>query len=254
MGAGRVSRAFVPDTVSERLVLGVQPVREALRVHGQRASRLLLQRGAEARLAPLVHLAERQAVAVRWVARQQLDQLSQGTLHQGAAVMAPALRVMEFQELAPKQDLLLCLDGIVDPQNFGAVVRSAVALCDATIVWGENSAAPLSPTTFRASAGAIEHASLCRVPSLKGAVTEGKARGFSALCLDAHGEQLLSQQDLTLPTMIILGSEGAGVSRGVRRAADSRVRLVDMHAIDSLNASVAAALALYQVHCQRHPN
>ena len=107
--------------------------------------------------------------SVRRVPRSVLDQRAHGVAHQGVAALAPELALVELETLARDPALAaIALDGIEDPQNFGAVVRSAVALGGAAVVFGEHSAAPLTPATFRASAGAVEHARLCRVRSLTG--------------------------------------------------------------------------------------
>lgn len=232
-----------------RLVLGVQPVREVLRVHGTQVRELLLQQGSKRTLG-VQRAAEQLGVSIQWVTRSQLDKVAQGVMHQGAAVFAPELQLTALPQVLKQHSLVLALDGIVDPQNFGAVVRSAVGIAQAAVVWGENASAPLTPATFRASAGAIEHACLCRVPSLKQAILDAQLSGFDVLVLDAHAEHTLRQKSLKQPTLIVLGSEGAGVSRGVKKLATA-VRLIDMHAVDSLNASVAAALALYEAQSQR---
>jgi 23S rRNA (guanosine2251-2'-O)-methyltransferase len=143
------------------------------------------------------------------------------------------------------------LDGISDPQNFGAVVRSAVGIAGAVVIWGEHASAPLSLATFRASAGAVEHARLCRVPSLTAAVTEAIAAGVEVVGLDAQADRALREVDLSKPCLLVLGSEGEGMSRSVRRALSTTARLAQSGRIGSLNASVAAAIALYEASNQR---
>jgi 23S rRNA (guanosine2251-2'-O)-methyltransferase len=181
-----------------------------------------------------------------------LDRLSGGAMHQGAICSAPPLKIHRLADaLEHSRRLVLTLDGIQDPQNFGAVVRSAVGLGKVPVVFGENSSAPLTPATFRASAGAVEHALLCRVPSLAQALLDGELAGFQVLGLDAHGDRDLRDCDLTLSTMLVLGGEGRGLSRGLKRHCSALVRLVSPDVIDSLNASVASAIALYEVLTQR---
>src|SRR6185503_3678244 len=145
----------------------------------------------------------------------------------------------------------VALDGVMDPQNFGAVIRSAVALGASAILWPEHSSAPLSPATFRASAGAIEHAVLCRVPSLPEALEALAGRGVAPIALDAHGPVELGALDLTGPTAIVIGAEDKGARRAVRRACRFVARLPMTGPIASLNASVAGAIALYEVARQR---
>lgn len=239
-----------------RLLLGTQSVREALRVHGARVTRVLFQSPGTPAVRGLARLAEASGVGdVRWVPKAELDALARGSLHQGAAAWAPPLLKTELASLLLEPQLLaLGLDGIQDPQNFGAVVRSAVALAAAPLIWPLNSSAPLTPTTFRASAGAIEHAKLCQVNSLRAALQDAAAADVQVIGLAADAERDLRDIDLTRPSVIVVGSEGEGLSRGVRQNCTVLGRLGKLAHVDSLNASVAAALALYEAIGQRARN
>ncbi len=150
-----------------RAILGIQPVREAIRVHGAEIERIFVQQAGGPTLEGLIRFAEGRGVTVELVSRGDLDRRAAGGRHQGAIALAPELRLvpLEALEIGPTT-LLVALDGVMDPQNFGAVIRSAVALGASAILWPEHSSAPLSAATFRASAGAIEHAALCRVAAL----------------------------------------------------------------------------------------
>jgi 23S rRNA (guanosine2251-2'-O)-methyltransferase len=235
-----------------RLILGVQPVREALRAHAANVLWIALQSDTP-RLDGLRSLAESLGVEVRNASRFELDRLSRGEYHQGVAAEAPPLRLVKLDKLLAGQahPVILALDGIQDPQNFGATVRSAVGLNRSAILWGENSSAPLTATTFRASAGAIEHATLCRTPSLTAALQAAVAAGYQVLGLDGHAEKSLGNFTLSQPTVIVVGNEGKGIGKGVRRQCTDFARVASPDTVDSLNASVAAALALYEVCRQR---
>ncbi len=233
-----------------RLVVGVQPVREALKVHRQRVHHVYLLRDA-ARLAGLSRLAKDSGVPSTEVSRQELDRLCKGAQHQGAAAFVPELTLQPWQTLLQHQALCIALDGIVDPQNFGAVVRSAVGVAAAPIVWAESASAPLSLATFRASAGAIEHALLCRVSSLPTALSEATMAGFSVVGLDGHAERALHELDLSGKCVLVVGSEGKGLAKATRRQCTHFARLVMPRTVESLNASVAAAIALYEAQRQR---
>jgi 23S rRNA (guanosine2251-2'-O)-methyltransferase len=186
------------------------------------------------------------------VSRDELDRLAHGVAHQGAAARAPDLALVDFELLTGDPGLLvLALDSLQDPQNFGAVVRSAVALGGATILWGEHASAPLTPATFRASAGAIEHARLCRVPSLHVALGTLADSGVQVVGLDPTAPKRLAELDLTGPTVLVLGGEGEGLGRSVRRSTTTLAALGGLASIDSLNASVAAGIALYEALSQR---
>ncbi|MFO0569329.1 MAG: RNA methyltransferase [Polyangiaceae bacterium] len=236
-----------------RLVTGLQPVREAIRVHGSRLTRLVVEDRDVPRLEAVARFARDQGVTdVRRLPRRDLDRLAEGAQHQGVLALAPELELHDLDELLDDPELVaLALDGIEDPQNFGAVIRSAVGIAGAAVIWGEHSSAPLTPATFRASAGAIEHARLCRVRSLATALEQAKATGMLVIGLEAQAEQELRDLDLSGRVLLVIGSEGEGMARAVRRACDVRVSLLSMQRLDSLNASVAAGIALYEVTRQR---
>jgi 23S rRNA (guanosine2251-2'-O)-methyltransferase len=240
-----------------RLVVGIQPVREAVRAHGDAVERLCIDKRDTPRLEALARFALDRGIVVERMIRGRLEEVCSnakhpGIKHQGAVAFAPALRIADLDALDITPDtLLLLLDKITDPQNFGAVLRSAVALGASGVVWGENHAAPLTPATFRASAGAVEHATLFRVRSLRGALTLLAERGVTTVALDAAADITLGSIDLRGPLGLVIGSEDEGVSRGVRRLCSARGRLPMSGRIDSLNASVAAALAVYEAIRQR---
>lgn len=241
-----------------RLVYGLQPVREAIRAHGARVSWVLVQRDGGPKLDALARLAEGQGIPTERAPRSELDRRSAGGRHQGALASAPELELVDIdaipihEEGAPHAGTItVVLDGVMDPQNFGAVIRSAVALGARAIVWPEHSSAPLTPATFRASAGAIEHATLCRVRSLPDALQALTERGVVAIALDAQGTVELGELPLTGPVAIVIGAEDKGTRRSVRRACQHVARLPMAGPIASLNASVAGAIALYEVLRQR---
>ncbi len=237
--------------MTERLVCGLQPVREAIAAHGVRL-RVLVEGKDSPQLEALARFAKDRGAKVERVRRSELDVMARGVRHQGAVAVAPPLRVRSLAELELSGSaLVVVLDSIEDPQNFGAVVRSAVALGASAIMWPEHGAAPLSPAMFRASAGAIEHAQLCRVPALPAALDALRARGLRVVGLDAGAKGRLDTEPLTVPTALVFGAEGAGLHRSVRKACDAVVSLPMAGPIDSLNVSAAAAIALYEARRQR---
>ncbi len=235
-----------------RLICGLQPVREAIRAHGARLLRVLVEQGPSPTLEALVRFSTDQGIPVVRVARGELDRIAGGARHQGAAAYAPELAIVSLADLSLGPDaLVLALDEIEDPQNFGAIVRSAVALQASCIVWPEHHSAPLSAAMFRASAGAVEHAQLARVPALPSALAELAGRGLTIVGLDAEVDRALAEVDLTGPVALVIGSEGRGLRRPVKKACTRLARLPTSRVLRSLNASVAAGIALYEVGRQR---
>ena len=235
-----------------RLVYGLQPVREAVRVHGDALERVVIEQGTNPKIQAVGRFAEGRGIRLETAPRAELDRRTGGGRHQGVLAVAPDLRIHAVADLPlGPTSIVVALDGIMDPQNFGAIVRSAVALGATGIVWPEHSSAPLSPATFRASAGAIEHAALCRVSSLPEALRTLADSGVTVIALDAQGPTTLGAIDLRGPVAIVIGAEDKGARKGVLRACQHVARLPMAGPIGSLNASVAGALALYEVLRQR---
>jgi 23S rRNA (guanosine2251-2'-O)-methyltransferase len=234
------------------MILGVQPVREAIRAHGSKLDRLLVEQGGGPKIDSLARYAADQGVAVDVLSRGEMDRKAAGGRHQGVIAVAPDLRLFRVEDIKVEpSSIVVALDGIMDPQNFGAVIRSAVALGARTVMWPEHSSAPLSPATFRASAGAVEHAMLCRVPSLPDALMRLAEQGVTTIALDATGPVELSAVALDGPVAIVIGSEDKGARRAVRRSCHHVARLPMLGPVASLNASVAGAIALYEIVRQR---
>ncbi|MBI4703102.1 MAG: RNA methyltransferase [Deltaproteobacteria bacterium] len=237
--------------MSERLVLGIQPVRELCRTPAAGSARVLLDRAGGPALGALARFAAGCGARVERIPRAELDRLASGVAHQGVAAWAPPLRVGSAQDVEPGRDApLVVLDGITDPQNFGATIRSAVALGSGSVLWAEHASAPLSPATFRASAGAVEHARLLRARSLRAALSALGERGWLTVALQSDAPGELASVDLRGPVAIVVGAEHRGISRAVRRACRLEARLAMRGRLGSLNASVAAALALYEIRRQ----
>ncbi len=237
------------------MLCGMQPVREAIRTHGAQLERVVVEAtaaGASPQLDALARFAQDHGAQVERLARSELDRVARGVRHQGAIAFAPELALTPLDNLVlDEAALVVALDEVQDPQNFGAVVRSAVAMGATAIVWPEHRSAPLSAATFRASAGAIEHATLCRVPSLPPALDALRLRGLAVVGLDVEGDAFLDAVDLTRPVVLVVGAEDKGLRKTVKRVCDVRGRLPMPGPIGSLNASVAVAIALYEVVRQR---
>jgi 23S rRNA (guanosine2251-2'-O)-methyltransferase len=235
-----------------RYISGLQPVREAIRTRKTELEKVMILEDASPQLEALARYAKDQGVRVTSATREHLDQLAKGARHQGTIAVAPDLRLVALEDLTlGPEALVVALDELQDPQNFGAVLRSAVALGATAVVWPEHASAPLSAATFRASAGAVEHAVLCRVQGLPAALGALKAAGLTILGLDMNGDTPIDRVDLTGPVALVVGAEGKGLRRGVKAACSRLVKLPMRGPIASLNASVAAAVALYETARQR---
>jgi len=237
-----------------RMICGLQPVREAIRAQGDRLARVLVESDPRdsPQLEALARFARDHGAPVERLARAELDRMARGVRHQGTIAFAPQLAIVRLDDLAVDAGaLIVLLDEVQDPQNFGAVVRSSVAMGATAVVWPEHRSAPLSPAAFRASAGAVEHATLCRVPSLPPALEALRAREVVVIGLDMAGDAVIDRIDLTGPIALVVGAEGKGIRKTVKNACDALARLPMGGSIASLNASVAVAIALYEAVRQR---
>jgi len=185
------------------------------------------------------------------VSPERLEAMAAG-VHQGVAAELKPRRVWTLKELlATNPTLLVALDGIMDPQNLGAILRSAeVAGANGAII-PEHRSAPLSPAAVKASSGASELLAIATVSGIPSAIAEVKRAGIWCAAHDERGEMAPWDFDLTQPVCIVVGSEGEGVHRLVRERCDVRLRLPVAGHVASFNASAAAAALLYEVQRQR---
>ena len=239
-----------------RVVYGVNPVRELLRAGGQGVAEVWLAEGGRS-AEELERLARGAGAKVRGAPRAKLDQLAGSDRHQGAVAVVAEYRYHDLQELLSvararsEAPLLVVLDQIEDPQNLGAVIRSAHALGAHGVVIPRDRAAGVTPAAAKASAGAVEHCLVSRVTNVAQTLEELKGEGVWSFATDASGEAELDQVDLTGPVALVIGSEGHGVRPLVRKTADQVVRIPMAGKVGSLNASAAAAICLYEVMRQR---
>jgi 23S rRNA (guanosine2251-2'-O)-methyltransferase len=202
--------------------------------------------GHDPRLDELAKLAR-----VEVVPPQRIEAMAPG-LNQGVAAELKPRREWTLKDLlATNPSLLVALDSILDPQNLGAILRSAeVAGADGAII-PEHRSAPLSPAAVKASSGASELLPIAKVSGMPSAIVEVKRAGIWCVALDTRGEAMAWEFDFTQPVCVVVGSEGPGVSRLVKERCDARVRLPVAGHVASFNASAAAAALLYEVARQR---
>jgi 23S rRNA (guanosine2251-2'-O)-methyltransferase len=237
------------------ILYGRNPVLEALRA-GRPARKLVVAAGvaAEDRLDEIVRLARERGITVEESPRRRLDDIAHTEHHQGVAGYfhgrAPlALEDMLATSRAPQ--LIVVLDGIQDPQNLGAIARTADAVGADGIVLPRHRAAGVTAAAAKASAGATEHVAVAVVSNLVHALEQMKAAGLWIVGLAADGETRYDAFDFTVPVAIVVGAEGEGMRSLTRRHCDAVVSLPLLGRVSSLNAGAAAAVLLYEVARQR---
>ncbi len=233
---------------------GFHAVEEALTA-GRPLDRIVIARGRHGdRVETIVRLAKSHGVPVRFEDRRQVDRLAGTREHQGVAALAaakPAVGLEDLLRAKTAQGLLVLLDGIEDPHNLGAIVRTSLAAGAQGVVIPERRAAGLSDTVERASAGALAHLAVARVKNLVRAMEEMKEAGYWLVGLDERAEKSYTEVDLKGPVGIVLGSEGEGLHELTRKRCDFLVSLPTSGPVRSLNVSVAAGVMLFEAVRQR---
>jgi 23S rRNA (guanosine2251-2'-O)-methyltransferase len=237
------------------LICGINPVLEALASGTRHFDRLLVVKGLRSRrLSEAIRRATRLGIPLRFEMRETLDRLAGGVPHQGliAIVSAkPLLSLEELLEASRSPALLVALDGVEDPRNLGAILRTVEAAGADGALLPERHSAGLSETVDRTSAGALEHVQVAQVGNLVHALGTLKEHGVWIVGLDAGGQERWDGVDLTQSVCLVLGGEGKGIRRLVREHCDHLVSIPQFGHVSSLNVSVAAGIALYEAVRQR---
>ncbi len=241
----------------EGRVVGRNAVRELL--EGSRdIDKIFLAKGdREGSILALLRLARDRRIPIVEVERQKLDELSGGLRHQGILAQAAARNYATVEDMLAlaaqrgETPLLVIADGVEDPHNLGAILRSAECAGAHGVILPKRHSAPLSATVGKASAGALEHVLIARVPNLTATVRELKEKGLWIYAADMDGASCY-QTDMTGPMALVLGSEGFGISRLLKENCDFTVSIPMYGSLNSLNVSVAAGVLLLHAANQRH--
>lgn len=252
-GAGRGRGQDARD----RVVAGVHPVRELLRA-GAPLHRVVVDadRRRSDQVDDLLDLARGAGVPVEEVARDEVDALAAGQVHQGVVALAPPFPYADLKRvltgISSGIRLIVALDGITDPHNVGSIARTAEAVGAAAMIVPARRASGVTPTVEKAAAGALAHLPVVQVTNLVRSLEQAKQAGFWVVGLDAEGDVDVTESGLLdEPVVVVVGAEGDGLAHLTQLVCDQLVRLPMRGRVASLNASVAAAVAMYEV-LRRH--
>ncbi|NLK07806.1 MAG: 23S rRNA (guanosine(2251)-2'-O)-methyltransferase RlmB [Firmicutes bacterium] len=235
---------------------GRNPVREALRAGGK-LNKIVIARGSERGLKDIISMANAADILVERQERNWLDARSRTNAHQGVMAWRPPVEYVALSELiaaalAKSPDpLVVVLDGIQDPHNFGSVLRTAEAAGAAGVIIPKHRACGITPAVAKVSAGALEYVPVAQVTNLARSIAELKDAGFWVAGADMGGENLYFEVDLTGPIALVIGGEGKGLARLTKARCDFLVQLPMLGQINSLNAAVAGAILMYEAVRQR---
>ncbi|MGW0213805.1 23S rRNA (guanosine(2251)-2'-O)-methyltransferase RlmB [Micromonospora chokoriensis] len=247
-----------PSKDSPELLVGRNPVLEALRAQVP-ATALYTAQGIDVdeRTKEIIRTAADRGIANLEISRAELDRMTGGVLHQGVGLQVPPFAYQPFEDmvaasLEQQAPLLVALDGVTDPRNLGAVIRSAAAFGAQGVFVPERRAAGITATAWRTSAGAAARVPVAQVTNLTRSLKACRDAGFMVVGLDADGDTDLYDLEAAVgPLVVVVGSEGRGLSRLVGETCDLTVSIPMISEVESLNASVAAAVALAEVARRR---
>jgi 23S rRNA (guanosine2251-2'-O)-methyltransferase len=245
--------------MSEEYIVGRNPVLELLR-SGRSVNKIWIAEGSQkGPISQVMSMAKEAKIQVQIVPKKKIDQVADGQVHQGVVALVAAYEYVEVEDLLRKAaDLgeppfLLILDEIEDPHNLGSILRTADVVGAHGVIIPKRRAVGLTSTVAKSSAGAMEYVPVARVTNIVRTMEELKEKGVWMAGTDATGEQDIREARFDMPIGIVIGSEGKGMSRLVKETCDFVVRLPMVGHVNSLNASVAAALLMFEVMKQRRP-
>ena len=244
--------------MSEDYIMGKNPIIEALKAERDIHKILIAEGSLRGQMLQITQMAKEAHVLVQFVPKKKLDGMIEGN-HQGVIAQVAAYQYAELDDLfalaAKKNEdpFFLLLDEIEDPHNLGSIMRTADATGAHGIIIPKRRAVGLTATVAKLSTGAIEHIPVVRVTNMSRTIDELKEKGVWIAGTDAKGKEDYRQLDGTLPLGLVIGSEGKGMGRLIRDKCDFLVQLPMAGHVTSLNASVAAALLMYEVYRKRHP-
>ncbi|MET8279727.1 23S rRNA (guanosine(2251)-2'-O)-methyltransferase RlmB [Micromonospora sp. NPDC005174] len=247
-----------PSKDTPELLVGRNPVLEALRAQVP-ATALYTAQGIDMddRINEIIRTAADRGIANLEISRAELDRMTGGVLHQGVGLQVPPFAYELFEDLVAasleqQAPLLVALDGVTDPRNLGAVIRSAAAFGAQGVFVPERRAAGITATAWRTSAGAAARVPVAQVTNLTRSLKACRDAGFMVVGLDADGDTDLYDLEAAVgPLVVVVGSEGRGLSRLVGETCDLTVSIPMISEVESLNASVAAAVTLAEVARRR---
>ncbi len=227
------------------ILIGIHPVAEALRAR-RPLDRVLVAKGAGGtRVQEIIDLSRKSATPVRFEERAALDRLAGSAAHQGVVALGTAMPYAELDQVVAAARLLVVLDGVEDPHNLGAVIRTAHAAGADAVVVPERRAAGLTDAVAKAAAGALEHLPVVRVTNISRALEDLKKGGFWIYGVDERGDQDYDRVDYSERAVLVFGAEGKGLHQLVRQHCDVLLRIPMSGRISSLNVSVAAGVVLF---------
>lgn len=242
---------------NEEFIAGKNPVLEALQA-GRPLSKIMFAQGLKQNsVTQIISLARQRQIPFQFVAKERLNTLVDGNIHQGVVAQAGVKEYVDWEEIIAgavkkgEDPFIILLDGLEDPRNLGAILRSADAAGAHGVIIPKHRSVSLTATVARSSAGAVEYIPVARVTNLPQVMNKLKEKGCWIVGTDPQAEQKYFEADLKGPLAVVLGSEGKGMGKLVKEKCDFLVNIPMLGQVNSLNVSVAGALLFYEIIRQR---
>jgi 23S rRNA (guanosine2251-2'-O)-methyltransferase len=242
----------------ESIIEGRNPILEAIKA-GREIKRIMLAKDIDQHgsMEEILHLIRKKKIPVEWVERRVVEKKSSSGAHQGIIAYTPPKEycevadLLELVESKKEKALFVILDGIEDPQNLGAIIRNVDASGAHGVIIPKRRAAPLTETVSKTSAGAVEHVMVALVSNIADTIERLKKKGVWVIGVEAGQDKMIYDVDFSLPTAIVIGGEGKGMSKLVKDRCEILASIPMFGKVSSLNASAASAIALFEVVRQR---
>lgn len=238
------------------IIFGIHAVEEALAARGRSFDYVAIVSGrGDNRIQKIIELCRNAGVPVRTMPRDQLSRLAETANHQGVVAVTAEKLYGDIEDILSRKRgqhaLVLLLDGIEDPHNLGAIIRTAEGAGADGIIIPERRSVGVTGTVVKASAGASEYLPIARVTNASRTLEDLKSRNLWTVGLDERGDKLYDQLDYKMDCALVLGAEGHGLHEQIRKKCDFLVKIPMLGKVPSLNVSVAAAIVMYEVARQR---
>lgn len=244
--------------MKEQYVIGRNPVLELLKT-GEKVEKLYIQSGdRQGSINKIVGKAKDENIIVQYVDRNKLTSLAGSDTHQGVVALVTGFEystiddIISYAKNKNEDPFVMILDGIEDPYNLGAIIRTAECAGAHGVIIPKRRSASVNQTVYKTSAGAVEHLMVSQVANISNTIESLKELGLWIYGADAGGEQVYYKNTLTGPIALVIGSEGKGISRLVKEKCDVLVKIPMLGKVSSLNASVASSILIYEVLRQRN--
>lgn len=239
--------------MEEQYIIGRNPVLEILK-SGREVEKILIIKGElKGSINKIIGIAKDRNIKIQQVEKNKLDQIAQGSSHQGVAALVTSYAYYSIDDILRKAERLrehpfiIILDGIEDPHNLGAIIRTAECGGVHGLIIPKRRAAHVTPAVYKSSAGAVEHIMVAKVNNISDTIEKLKEKGLWIYGADVDGEKYYFNVDLRGPIALVIGSEGKGLSRLVKEKCDFLLKIPMLGKVSSLNASNAASILIYEV-------